>query len=94
MSEWILRDLSAVGGPSDVAFRYFNVAGCDHESRIGQSTAEATLLINVACEVDVGKRDSLAIFGSHHPTPDDSGVRDYIHIEALATSHLCALDYL
>lgn len=94
MSEWMLRDLSAAGGPSHVALRYFNVAGCDPEGRIGQSTPQATLLIKVACEVAVGKRDSLAIFGSDYPTPDGTGVRDYIHVEDLASAHLCALDYL
>jgi UDP-glucose 4-epimerase len=94
MSEWMLRDLYAAGGPSYVALRYFNVAGCDPGGRIGQSTPQATLLIKVACEVAVGKRDSLAIFGTDYPTPDGTGVRDYIHVEDLASAHLRALDYL
>ena len=48
MSEWMLRDLAAAGGPRYVALRYFNVAGCDPEGRIGQSTRHATLLFKVA----------------------------------------------
>ncbi|MGA8205317.1 MAG: NAD-dependent epimerase/dehydratase family protein, partial [Woeseiaceae bacterium] len=47
MTEWMLRDLAAAGGPSYVALRYFNVAGCEPEGRIGQSTPKATLLVKV-----------------------------------------------
>src|SRR6185312_544232 len=45
MSEWMLRDLASAGGPRYVALRYFNVAGCDPQGRIGQSTKNATLLV-------------------------------------------------
>jgi UDP-glucose 4-epimerase len=94
MSEWMLRDIAAATGMRYVALRYFNVAGSDRGGRIGQSTREATLLIKVACEVVVGKRPHLSIFGTDYPTPDGTGVRDYIHVEDLAAAHLDALDYL
>jgi len=94
MSEWMLRDLAAAGGPSYVALRYFNVAGSDPEGRIGQSTPNATLLVKVACEVVVGRREALTIFGTDYDTPDGTGVRDYIHVEDLATAHLDALRWL
>ena len=94
MSEWMLRDLSAATGLKHVILRYFNVAGCDPEGRIGQSTANATLLTKVACEAAVGKREAVYIFGTDYPTPDGTGVRDYIHVEDLAAAHLCALNYL
>ena len=94
MSEWMLRDLAAAGGPSYVALRYFNVAGSDPEGRIGQSTPKATLLVKVACEVVVGKREALTIFGTDYDTPDGTGVRDYIHVEDLAGAHLDALQWL
>lgn len=94
MSEWMLRDLAAAGGPSYVALRYFNVAGSDPEGRIGQSTPKATLLVKVACEVVVGRREALTIFGTDYDTPDGTGVRDYIHVEDLATAHLDALTWL
>ena len=74
--------------------RYFNVAGSDPEGRIGQLTLEATLLIKVAAEVALGKRAALSIFGSDYPTPDGTGIRDYIHVDDLACAHLQALDYL
>ena len=94
MTEWMLRDFSRAGGPRYVALRYFNVAGCEPESRIGQSTPNATLLVKVACEAATGARDSVSIFGTDYPTPDGTGLRDYIHVEDLATAHLDALTYL
>jgi UDP-glucose 4-epimerase len=94
MTEWMLRDLAAAGGPRYVALRYFNVAGCDPTGSIGQSTPEATLLVKVACEAAVGKRDKVSVFGTDYPTPDGTGLRDYIHVEDLATAHLDALRYL
>src|SRR5580692_8404879 len=94
MSEWMLRDVAAVNPLRYVALRYFNVAGSDPKARIGQATPGATLLTKVACEAMVGKRTHVSIFGSDYPTPDGTGVRDYLHIEDLASAHLRALDYL
>lgn len=94
MTEWMLRDLDAAGGPKHVILRYFNVAGCDPLGRIGQSTPKATLLTKVACEAAVGKREHVSIFGTDYPTPDGTGIRDYIHVEDLASAHLASLDYL
>jgi UDP-glucose 4-epimerase len=94
MTEWMLRDLAAAGGPSYVALRYFNVAGCSPSGIIGQSTPRATLLVKVACEAAVGRRSHVSVFGSDYPTPDGTGLRDYIHVEDLASAHLDALRYL
>jgi len=94
MSEWMLRDLCAVTPMRSVILRYFNVAGSDPAGRIGQSTRAATLLVKVACEVAVGKRPFLSVFGTDYPTPDGTGVRDYIHVEDLASAHVSALTYL
>ena len=94
MSEWMLRDVAAASPLKYVALRYFNVAGSDSAGRVGQATPNATLLVKVACEAAVGKRPHISIFGTDYPTPDGTGVRDYIHVEDLATAHLDALDYL
>ena len=94
MSEWMLRDVAAVNPLRYVALRYFNVAGSDPQGRIGQATPGATLLTKVACEAMVGKRPHVSVFGSDYPTPDGTGVRDYLHVEDLASAHLRALDYL
>ncbi|HTT06219.1 MAG TPA: UDP-glucose 4-epimerase GalE [Steroidobacteraceae bacterium] len=94
MSEWILRDVAAASPLRYVSLRYFNVAGSDPQGRIGQATRKATLLIKVACEVAVGRRAHVSIFGTDYDTPDGTGIRDYIHVEDLARAHLDALDYL
>jgi UDP-glucose 4-epimerase len=94
MSEWMLRDLAAASDLRHVTLRYFNVAGSDPLGRIGQSTRQATLLIKVACEASVGRRESVSVFGTDYPTPDGTGVRDYIHVVDLADAHLLAVDYL
>jgi UDP-glucose 4-epimerase len=94
MSEWMLRDLGAATSLRYVVLRYFNVAGSDPGGRIGQSTVNGTLLTKVACETAVGKRPHVSIFGTDYPTNDGTGVRDYIHVEDLASAHLDALEYL
>lgn len=94
ISEWMMRDLAFATDFKYVALRYFNVAGCDLQGKIGQSTPNATLLTKVACEVAVGKREEMYIFGTDYPTIDGTGVRDYIHVEDLAAAHLDALKYL
>jgi UDP-glucose 4-epimerase len=94
MSEWMLRDLAQASKLKYVALRYFNVAGCDPDGKIGQSTPGATLLTKVACEAAVGKRSSVSIFGTDYPTRDGTGIRDYIHVIDLADAHIKALDYL
>jgi UDP-glucose 4-epimerase len=94
MTEWMLRDLAAVSAMRYVVLRYFNVAGCDLLGRIGQDTPNATHLIKVACQHAVGARPYLEVFGTDYPTPDGTCVRDYIHVEDLASAHLAALDHL
>jgi UDP-glucose 4-epimerase len=94
VSEWMLRDVAAVNPLRYVALRYFNVAGSDPTGRIGQTTPGATLLTKGACEAMVGKRTHVSVFGSDYPTPDGTGVRDYLHVEDLASAHLRALHYL
>jgi UDP-glucose 4-epimerase len=94
MSEWMLRDLAAASPLRYVALRYFNVAGSDPGGRIGHTAPQATLLVKVACQQAAGVRPSISIFGTDYPTPDGTGVRDYIHVEDLASAHLRALDYL
>ena len=94
MSEWMLRDVAAVNPLRYVALRYFNVAGAHPGGQIGHSTVNSHLLTKVACEALVGKRPHVSVFGSDYPTPDGTGVRDYLHIEDLAAAHLNALNYL
>ena len=94
MSEWMLRDVAAAHGLHYAAPRYFNVAGADPQARMGQRTPEATHLIKVCCEAALGMRGGVSIYGTDYPTPDGTGIRDYIHVEDLASAHLAALRYL
>jgi UDP-glucose 4-epimerase len=94
MTEWMLASVAQASALRYAALRYFNVAGSDTAGRIGQATPNATLLVKVACEVAAGKREQLDIFGTDYPTPDGTGVRDYIHVEDLAAAHLDALSWL
>lgn len=94
MTEYMLRDVAAAHPMNFCALRYFNVAGADPQGRTGQSTAGATHLIKVAVEAALGKRESVAIFGTDFATPDGTGVRDYIHVSDLAAAHVLALEAL
>ncbi len=94
MTEWVLRDTTAAHPLRYAALRYFNVAGADPAGRVGQSTPAATHLIKVACEVAVGKRNDIQVFGTDYPTPDGTCVRDYIHVSDLADAHVLALRHL
>jgi UDP-glucose 4-epimerase len=94
MTEYMLRDVAAAHDFNYCALRYFNVAGADPEGRSGQSTIGATHLIKIAVEAALGKRDSVAVFGTDYATEDGTGVRDYIHVSDLAAAHVAALEAL
>jgi len=95
MSEQILTDTAFANKDFRfVILRYFNVAGASIDCSIGQRTPEATHLIKVASETIVGKRVKMSIFGEDYDTPDGTCIRDYIHVEDLASAHLSALEYL
>ncbi len=94
MSELMLRDAAAAHDFRFVALRYFNVAGADPRGRTGLSTEGATHLIKIACEAALGGRAGVDIFGTDYPTPDGTGIRDYIHVTDLVEAHLKALSYL
>jgi len=93
MIEQILRDLSK----SDVRWsigilRYFNPVGAHDSGLIGEDpNGIPNNLMPFISQVAVGKRDRLKVFGGDYPTPDGTGVRDYIHVEDLARGHLKTL---
>lgn len=95
MSERVIRDCGfAYEGFKFVILRYFNVAGASADGKIGQRFPNATHLIKVASETACGKRDYISVYGTDYPTKDGTCVRDYIHVEDLASAHLAALEYL
>lgn len=90
IAERMIQDVAATGALRYVILRYFNVAGADPKKRSGQSTPNATHLIKLALEAAVGKRQEMTVFGTDWPTPDGTGVRDFIHVSDLAHAHTMA----
>lgn len=96
MVERILSDLCRADPRWSVGvLRYFNPAGAHPSGRIGEDPlGTPSNLIPYAIQVAVGLRPELLVFGNDYPTPDGTGVRDYIHVMDLAQGHLAALDHL
>ena len=95
LSEQIIRDLAGRDSAmTTVILRYFNVAGADPGGRLGQLTPNATHLIKVACEAALRRRRAMAIYGTDYPTRDGTCIRDFIHVEDLASAHVAVLNYL
>lgn len=89
-----LKWFSELKGIRFAALRYFNAAGYDIQGRIRGKERNPQNLLPVVMEVAAGERDSLHIFGSDYETHDGTGVRDYIHVNDLATAHTKALNFL
>ena len=94
MVEQVLADLAVASDFRYCALRYFNVAGADPEGWIGQAYRDATHLITRALKTAKGESPKLSIYGTDYPTSDGTCVRDYIHVDDLASAHLSALDRL
>lgn len=94
--EDMLIDLAASDASWNVALlRYFNPVGAHESGRIGEDpTGVPNNLLPFIAQVAVGRREKLKIFGADYPTPDGTGVRDYIHVVDLAEGHLKALDFI
>ncbi|MBI3207566.1 MAG: UDP-glucose 4-epimerase GalE [Candidatus Solibacter usitatus] len=76
------------------ALRYFNAAGADSEGELGECHDPETHLIPIAVQSAMGVRAPLRIMGTDYPTPDGTAIRDYVHVEDLASAHVKALEYL
>ena len=96
MVEQVLADLAAANGAWRVALlRYFNPVGAHESGRIGEDPSGIpNNLLPYIAQVAVGKLAELTVFGDDYPTPDGTGVRDYIHVVDLADGHLRALQAL
>ena len=96
MSEQILRDVAAADPHWRIALlRYFNPVGAHPSGTIGEDPQGIpNNLMPYIAQVAVGRREKLRVFGDDYPTPDGTGVRDYIHVEDLAAGHLAALNRL
>lgn len=94
MVEQILKDYDTAYGIRHVCLRYFNAAGADPEGEIGEWHEPEPHLIPLALQAAIGQREYVQIYGTDYNTPDGTCIRDYIHINDIATAHLLALEYL
>jgi UDP-glucose-4-epimerase GalE len=92
--EKALADYSHAYGLGYAALRYFNASGAAADGTIGEDHDPETHLIPIVLQVALGQREAVEIFGTDYPTPDGTCVRDYIHVDDLATAHVAALEKL
>ena len=93
-TENYLKQLESKNLAKYICLRFFNVAGSDPNLRSGLVTKNATHLLKKVCEVVVGKRDFLTVYGKDYPTHDGTAVRDYVHVSDLADIHLLVTSFL
>lgn len=94
MMEQVLRDCDHAYDLRSVALRYFNAAGADPDSEIGEDHNPETHLIPLVLDAAAGRRPDITIFGTDYNTPDGTCVRDYVHVTDLADAHVRALESL
>ncbi len=90
MLDWFHR----AHGLRSVSLRYFNAAGADPSGEIGEDHRPESHLIPLVLQVPLGKREKAFIFGDDYDTPDGTCIRDYIHVNDLASAHVLALQAL
>jgi UDP-glucose-4-epimerase GalE len=94
MLEWILADCETAWGLRAACLRYFNASGCSSDGMIGEDHNPETHLIPRVLMALTGEAGPVEVFGTDYPTPDGTCIRDYIHVDDLATAHARALDHL
>jgi UDP-glucose-4-epimerase GalE len=92
--EQALRDYAAAYGWGYAALRYFNAAGASEDAKIGEDHDPESHLIPLILQVALGQREAITIYGDDYATSDGTCLRDYIHVNDLATAHLAALQHL
>lgn len=92
--ERALDDYARAYGLGYAALRYFNAAGASPRGDLGEDHAPESHLIPIVLEVALGQRERITVFGDDYPTPDGTCVRDYIHVDDLASAHALALERL
>ena len=94
MVERILQDAAQAYGLRSAAMRYFNAAGADPSAEIGESHQPETHLIPNIFRAALGQTGPLSVFGADYDTRDGTCVRDYVHVNDLATAHLAAISFI
>lgn len=94
MMERMLADFDRAYDLRSIVFRFFNAAGANPEGLLGEDHYPETHLIPLVLWTALGKRESIAIWGTDYSTPDGTCLRDYIHVSDLANAHILGLEYL
>lgn len=92
--ENMMKDFTAAYGMHYAALRYFNAAGASSDGSIGEDHNPESHLIPLILKTAQGVRDHIAIFGTDYPTADGTCIRDYVHVNDLASAHILAMEYL
>lgn len=92
--EGVLHWMGQAHGLRSTVLRYFNAAGADLDGEVGESHAPETHLIPLLCQAALGNGPPLTLYGTDHPTPDGTPIRDYVHVSDLAEAHVLALQRL
>lgn len=92
--EWALQDYAHAYDLGFVALRYFNAAGASPDGDIGEDHTPESHLIPLVLQTALGQRKHVTIFGEDYPTADGTCIRDYIHVDDLATAHIKALEQI
>lgn len=94
IGEQMLRWYGEVHGLRWASLRYFNAAGASADGQLGEDPSQSLNLVPVVMKATLGLRGPVQVFGTDFPTPDGTGIRDYIHVDDLASGHLLALEHL
>ncbi|GAC1319072.1 MAG: UDP-glucose 4-epimerase GalE [Acidimicrobiales bacterium] len=89
--ERVLAAYDRAYGLRSVCLRYFNACGARADTSIGPDHRMKTHLLTMAMLAALGQRDAVHVLGTDYPTPDGTGIRDYIHVDDLASAHVLAL---
>jgi UDP-glucose-4-epimerase GalE len=90
--EWMLQDSARAWGLGACALRYFNACGAAADGSIGEDHDPETHLIPLVLFAALGKQAAINVFGTDYPTPDGTCIRDYIHVDDLASAHRLAIE--
>ena len=92
--ERVLAAYDRAYGLSSISLRYFNACGARSDGSIGADHRNKTHLLTLAMLAALGQREAVQVFGTDYPTPDGTCIRDYIHVDDLASAHVLALEAL
>lgn len=94
MVEQLLEDFQRAHGLQFLVLRYFNAAGADPSGEIGEAHSPETHLIPLVIQTAMKIRPFLTVYGTDHPTPDGTAIRDYVHVTDLARAHIAGIHWL